>query len=158
MVICPACGLDTLSESGGFEICWVCWWEDDGQGDWDAELVTGGPNYDLSLKRARENFQKYYYIKEPKDPEKYFQVTAERNDLIKQVISLYEKLEKALRKTEIIRQIEEIEKKLSDMHVSKYYSDWKKENASDSIYSRMRTEEEKEEFESLLKKMKEKSE
>jgi len=56
-VACPCCGYLTLSERGGFEICPVCWWEDDGQGDLDAEVVRGGPNGDLSLAEARANFR-----------------------------------------------------------------------------------------------------
>lgn len=27
---CPACGADTLDKRGGYDICDVCWWEDDG--------------------------------------------------------------------------------------------------------------------------------
>ncbi|WHO76586.1 MULTISPECIES: CPCC family cysteine-rich protein [Rhizobium] len=34
----------------------VCFWEDDGQDDHDAELVRGGPNGPLSLVQARLNF------------------------------------------------------------------------------------------------------
>src|SRR5260370_42491773 len=41
---CPCCGCKTLGERGGFEICGVCCWEDDGQDDYDADVVRGGPN------------------------------------------------------------------------------------------------------------------
>ena len=53
---CPCCRFLTLSERGGFEICEVCFWEDDGQDDSDAEIVRGGPNGYLSLEQARRNF------------------------------------------------------------------------------------------------------
>jgi hypothetical protein len=53
---CPCCGYLTLSERGGFEICDVCFWEDDGQDDPDADVVRGGPNRGLSLTEARRNF------------------------------------------------------------------------------------------------------
>ena len=33
---CPCCRFPTLSESNAFEICLICWWEDDGQDDRDA--------------------------------------------------------------------------------------------------------------------------
>jgi len=56
---CPCCGYKTLSERGGFEICPVCFWEDDGQDDHDADLVRGGPNHSLSLTLARANFRKF---------------------------------------------------------------------------------------------------
>jgi hypothetical protein len=39
-----------------FVICPVCFWEDDGQGDHDADVVRGGPNRTLSLADARRNY------------------------------------------------------------------------------------------------------
>jgi hypothetical protein len=54
---CPCCGYRTLDERGAYEICILCWWEDDGQGDDDADEVRGGPNGDLSLTAARANFR-----------------------------------------------------------------------------------------------------
>jgi hypothetical protein len=53
---CPCCGYLTLDERGNFEICDVCFWEDDGQDDHDADVVRGGPNGNLSLSQARRNF------------------------------------------------------------------------------------------------------
>ncbi|GAA3847876.1 hypothetical protein GCM10022207_06570 [Streptomyces lannensis] len=53
---CPCCGFITLFERGAFEICDVCYWEDDGQDEHDADEVHGGPNHDLSLRQARRNF------------------------------------------------------------------------------------------------------
>jgi len=55
---CPCCRYRTLTERGGYEICQVCFWEDDGQDDHDADVVRGGPNYELSLADARSNFAK----------------------------------------------------------------------------------------------------
>ncbi|WP_328943405.1 CPCC family cysteine-rich protein [Streptomyces sp. NBC_00250] len=54
---CPCCGFLTLDERGSFDICPVCFWEDDGQDDHDADQVRGGPNGRLSLTEARQNFQ-----------------------------------------------------------------------------------------------------
>jgi len=56
---CPCCRYRTLTCRGGFEICEVCFWEDDGQDDHDADVVRGGPNGSLSLSQARENFRVY---------------------------------------------------------------------------------------------------
>jgi hypothetical protein len=56
---CPCCGCRTLAERGGYEICPVCFWEDDGQDDHDADEVRGGPNSDLSLTRARQNYREF---------------------------------------------------------------------------------------------------
>lgn len=53
---CPCCHFLTLHERGHFEICAVCFWEDDGQDDHDADEVRGGPNGELSLAQARINF------------------------------------------------------------------------------------------------------
>lgn len=53
---CPRCGFLTLSERGTVELCPVCFWEDDGQDDHDADQVRGGPNGRPSLAEARRNF------------------------------------------------------------------------------------------------------
>jgi hypothetical protein len=54
---CPCCGSVTLAERSAYEICPVCYWEDDGQDDHDADIVRGGPNGKLSLTAARVNFR-----------------------------------------------------------------------------------------------------
>lgn len=56
---CPCCGYFTLDEKspGSFEICPVCYWQDDGQ-QFDNPTYAGGAN-ELSLSEARLNFQKY---------------------------------------------------------------------------------------------------
>jgi hypothetical protein len=54
---CPCCGCRTLTERGGFELCPVCFWEDDGQDEADADTVRGGPNGSLSLRAAQVNFR-----------------------------------------------------------------------------------------------------
>ena len=54
---CPCCKYKTLHSRGGFEICPVCFWEDDGQDDHDADEVRGGPNSTLSLTEAREAYK-----------------------------------------------------------------------------------------------------
>lgn len=55
-IACPCCGYKTLSESGGYDICSACFWEDDGQNDEDADVIRGGTNGKLSLSEARRNF------------------------------------------------------------------------------------------------------
>jgi hypothetical protein len=56
---CPCCRFLTLRERRCFEICPVCFWEDDGQDDPDADVIRGGPNRSLSLTRARANFASF---------------------------------------------------------------------------------------------------
>lgn len=50
---CPGCGFPSLSEDWFHEICSVCNWQNDGQDDPEANLVSGGPNYQLSLTENR---------------------------------------------------------------------------------------------------------
>lgn len=74
---CPCCGYKTLRERGGYDICQVCFWEDDGQDEMDKDSVRGGPNGSLSLTQARENFKSFfacaerfiYSVREPKPEE-----------------------------------------------------------------------------------------
>jgi len=61
---CPCCGYKTLGERGAYDICPVCYWEDDGQDDQDADVVRGGPNGALSLTQARENYRTFGASKE----------------------------------------------------------------------------------------------
>jgi len=57
---CPCCHYPTLGERAAFEICSICWWEDDGQGDDNADNVLGGPNGRYSLTAARQNFADHF--------------------------------------------------------------------------------------------------
>jgi len=56
---CPCCGAKTLETRAEYEICRVCWWEDDGQDNKDADIIMGGPNYGISLTQGRINYLKF---------------------------------------------------------------------------------------------------
>jgi hypothetical protein len=56
---CPCCRSLTLHGRGGFEMCPVCWWEDDGQDGHDLDTMRGGPNGALTLREARENYRRF---------------------------------------------------------------------------------------------------
>jgi Cysteine-rich CPCC len=58
-VRCLCCGHRTLHVPDAFELCPVCWWQDDGQDESDADVVRGGANGVLSLTAARANFAQY---------------------------------------------------------------------------------------------------
>jgi hypothetical protein len=66
---CPCCGYPTLTGRAMYQICELCWWEDDGQDDADADVVMGSPNQDYSLAEARANFERYEVMYPPeRDP------------------------------------------------------------------------------------------
>jgi hypothetical protein len=54
---CPCCGYFTFEEPGGYELCPVCFWED----DWcqiENPPDDGGPNA-VNLMQGRINFQEF---------------------------------------------------------------------------------------------------
>lgn len=53
---CMCCGFLTLGSPDSFALCPVCWWQDDGQDDEDADVVRGSVNGSLSLSLARANY------------------------------------------------------------------------------------------------------
>ena len=56
---CPCCGYYTLDDKADntFQICPVCYWEDDGVQLNDIDYKYGANN--VSLREARTNFKKY---------------------------------------------------------------------------------------------------
>ena len=56
---CLCCGYKTLTLPDAFELCQVCWWQDDGQDDRDADVVRRTVNGDLSLSEGRRNYKHY---------------------------------------------------------------------------------------------------
>lgn len=69
--LCPCCYMPTLDERAGYDICNLCFWEDDGQDSGDAEEVRGGPNHGYSLTEARENFAEHFTMYRPQDKDKH---------------------------------------------------------------------------------------
>ena len=53
---CPCCDFFTLDERGGYDICPVCFWEDDGLGV-DRPDEHSGPNH-MTLREGRDNFRR----------------------------------------------------------------------------------------------------
>lgn len=74
---CPCCNYKTLKEkpTDTFQICPVCYWEDDDVQFYDCNYEYGAN--DVSLNMARENFKKYHVsdikfkdlVREPTDYE-----------------------------------------------------------------------------------------
>ena len=53
---CPCCDYYSLTARAGFEVCPICYWEDDGQ-DMDQLDVVSGPNH-ITLRQGRFNFER----------------------------------------------------------------------------------------------------
>ena len=84
--VCPCCHYPTLTERGGYEICPLCWWEDDGQDDPHANEVWGGPNHDYSLAEARENFKQYRSMYRPDNDRRLSEGDSEKERMAKQAV------------------------------------------------------------------------
>lgn len=71
---CFCCGYFTIEERGNYEICRVCFWEDDGSNYLDR---ISGPNH-MTLEEGRKNFLKFGACEERfvknvvKDPEQIY--------------------------------------------------------------------------------------
>lgn len=85
---CPCCGCPTLDSRGGFEVCRICFWEDDGQDGHNADAVLGGPNSDYSLTESRKNFDRHYTCYRPSDTHA-FETSAGRREWAEQVLPLF---------------------------------------------------------------------
>lgn len=60
---CPVCSYRTLHSRGEFEICPVCFWEDEGDIE-NIDVPTYGPNNGLSLADAKKHFQQFGAVDE----------------------------------------------------------------------------------------------
>jgi hypothetical protein len=60
LMSCPCCRYRSLRERGAYEICRVCFWEDDGSNDLDR---FSGPNH-MTLREARANFDRLGAVNE----------------------------------------------------------------------------------------------
>lgn len=120
---CPCCGYDTLSEEGGYEICYLCHWEDDPNyyniiGDDD---IVGGANGDYSLGEARQNFKLYYIMYRVPDIDEYFKVYHKVIEIKKEIMKLLNELDVAAskRKRQEIRQLLDLNEKKLDTEKDK---------------------------------------
>ena len=95
---CPCCGYPTINGRGHYEICPLCFWEDDGQDDEDRaphrihatpNEVAEGPNHDYSLTEARENFARYMTMYRPTDEP--FETERARTDVKRQIVETYDR-------------------------------------------------------------------
>ncbi len=54
---CPCCDFFTLEVRGDYDICPICFWEDDGV-DIDKLDCGSGPNH-MTLREGRNNFREF---------------------------------------------------------------------------------------------------
>ena len=100
---CPCCGRPSLAVPAEYDICPICFWEDDGQDDPHAAEVWGGPNRDYSLAEARENFRGHGTMYRPSDRKRFEQqTTLERTAFKRRLDAIYSRL--ATTEDEAIRQ------------------------------------------------------
>ncbi len=57
---CPCCLYQTIKERGRYEICPVCFWEDDGNN----EINRYSSVNNMTLLKGKDNFKKYACVKE----------------------------------------------------------------------------------------------
>jgi hypothetical protein len=57
LLACPCCGYQTIAYRGNYDICRVCWWEDDGYDNESASAISGANK--ISLVEGRANFLKH---------------------------------------------------------------------------------------------------
>lgn len=64
---CPCCGLPTLQARAAYEICGVCWWEDDGT-DGSSPF---SPNHGITLTEARASAARHLLMHGPEDARRF---------------------------------------------------------------------------------------
>ena len=124
---CPCCGYLTLDERGGYDICELCNWEDDGQDDPHADEVYGGPNGRYSLAEARQNFRKYLVMYAPEDDPRMGGTDSEKErEAKKAIITAFDEMWRTTNETrlknlwEIIRQNEATLKREMNRKIREY--------------------------------------
>jgi len=112
--LCPCCFMPTLDSRADYDICTICFWEDDGQDTDDAADIRGGPNGNYSLSEARENFEKYHTMYRPSDSVHFERETSANEYKVK----LYQAFCKAIKSTS------DIDWKIAlDLHQEYYNND-----------------------------------
>jgi hypothetical protein len=83
--LCPCCWFPTLYQRAVYDICCICWWEDDWQDEYNKYDILGWPNWDLSLYQAQSNIiQQINYEKLLS----LFQIDYNLEELINKIVQL----------------------------------------------------------------------
>lgn len=89
---CPCCKYPTLTEAVAYEICELCNWEDDGQGEAELDEVWGGPNGDYSLAEARRNFHDHLVMYAPDRNKRLWQDSALETETKRSLVTAFDRL------------------------------------------------------------------
>lgn len=92
---CPCCGYPTLERRGGYQICTLCDWEDDGDDGDDPIAFIGGPNGGYSLAEARANAASHGRMYRPGHEPGVVGESAEGSALKAQLRELFEQMVEA---------------------------------------------------------------
>jgi|GEM_PF-1526760 len=84
---CPCCGLPSIDEPGIYDICAVCWWEDDGHDG----LSAFSPNR-IPLLEARANFSAHFTMFAPGLEPEGIADTPEQRERKRLLVALFEQL------------------------------------------------------------------
>lgn len=118
--LCPCCYLPTLSERESYEICPLCNWEDDGQDNYNADIILGGPNSNYSLTEARQNFIIYLTSYRPSDKHHFDRTTVKKvlgkiildlNEIKSEIIEKYN----LLLLTSDMNELKQLEAKINEL-------------------------------------------
>jgi hypothetical protein len=82
---CPCCGLPTIDEPGIYDICAVCWWEDDGR-DGDSPF---SPNR-VPMSEARANFYRHFTMFPPGLEPDGIADTPEQKERKRELVALFD--------------------------------------------------------------------
>lgn len=117
---CPACGYPTLIERGKNELCPICFWQDSGLDEKDADKIIKSPDGQITLNQYRiqifHNLENFFTSIEKETMETF---------LLKQELSILNKLEDDLysnitdiwKQKELIDQVNKVIKILTDFRM-----------------------------------------
>lgn len=106
---CPVCGYPTLETRCSFGTCPICWWEDDGQDDNNADEEWGGPNGSYTLNEYRTVFYERLNLLKSED--------RAQKEIINSAIELKQQSGEQIDKKELITNINNLFAAFSELEI-----------------------------------------
>ena len=114
---CPCCGYPTLTERAAYDICSLCYWEDDGQDTDHANEFWPGPNHGYSLSEARSNFHTYLSMYPPEEDRRFVGGDNPKTTTIKRsLIATFDKLRQEASPESLSALWQEVERQEQALH------------------------------------------